>query len=93
MARLVVLADKANGYCFATLRGHTPYPPEVLYSSAADKDIWASLQVGGRTAHVVHAFFVRHYSRPAGRLRGWDRVPWGQRHVGKRPHGVRGFVR
>ncbi len=54
MARLVVLADKANGYCFATLRGYTPYPPEVLYSSA-DNDIWASLQVGGRTAHVVLA--------------------------------------
>ncbi|KAG2435326.1 hypothetical protein HXX76_007401 [Chlamydomonas incerta] len=48
LAKLVIAADKANGYCFATLRGHTPYPPEILYGSAAsglgDKDIWLSLQ-------------------------------------------------
>lgn len=81
MARLVVLADKANGYCFATLRGHTPYPPEVLYSSAADKDIWASLQVGGRTAHMVLAYGMMSYQR----LTPWlgqgqccgDKAVWG----------------
>ncbi|KAG2446787.1 hypothetical protein HYH02_008347 [Chlamydomonas schloesseri] len=48
LAKMVIAADKANGYCFATLRGHTPYPPEILYGSATtglgDKDIWLSMQ-------------------------------------------------
>ncbi|KAG2483316.1 hypothetical protein HYH03_017817 [Edaphochlamys debaryana] len=48
LRKLVLAADKANGYCFATLRGHTPYPPEILYGSAghglAEKDIWLSMQ-------------------------------------------------
>ncbi|GLC33726.1 hypothetical protein PLESTB_000109000 [Pleodorina starrii] len=48
LQHLMVAADKANGYCFATLRGHTPYPPEMLYGSAgtglADRDIWLGMQ-------------------------------------------------
>ncbi|PNH07274.1 GPN-loop GTPase 2 [Tetrabaena socialis] len=49
LAKLVMAVDKANGYCFATLRSHTPYPPELLYGSqayggVADRDVWLGLQ-------------------------------------------------
>ncbi len=50
LARLVMAVDKANGYCFATMRSHTPYSPEILYGSAGhalgDKDLWLGMQVG-----------------------------------------------
>ncbi|GIL83486.1 hypothetical protein Vretimale_11163 [Volvox reticuliferus] len=59
MGQLMVATDKANGYCFATLRGHTPYPPEMLYGSAgagmADRDIWLGMQEKYVDGEVVEA--------------------------------------
>lgn len=60
LQQLLVAVDKANGYCFATLRGHMPYSPEMLYGSSgadiADKDIWLGLQekyIDGEVQEVV----------------------------------------
>ncbi|GLI59768.1 hypothetical protein VaNZ11_001730 [Volvox africanus] len=59
MRQLMVATDKANGYCFATLRGHTPYPPEMLYGNAgagmSDRDIWLGMQEKFVDGEVVEA--------------------------------------
>ena len=49
--RLVSLIDKATGYVFAGLAGHSPYPPEFVYGAGATEDsatadMWDRYQAG-----------------------------------------------